>query len=655
METSLQKSVNGGAVKEEKKASHDSNGDEESCGDGIFLQIGAGKRAQDDDEMKPSSPNQKNLNSCKEIMASTKKERSSPDNQSESRSSSSTAKREQLDHQLGSTKAEMEEVMEENQMLKMYLDQILKDYRTLQMQYRDVIQHESKQEHEPEQEPTDDLISLTLGRTTSGTITERTKPERLKTPTFNNNSNFGGGVESQRLTLGLDSRFNQVPPNKSSPPPPPETASPPANPSPENSLEEIRQEAGDAWPPKNTKHARSDNISGGDHEEISQQNPTKRARVSVRVRCDTPTMNDGCQWRKYGQKIAKGNPCPRAYYRCTVAPSCPVRKQVQRCAEDMSILITTYEGTHNHPLPMSATAMASTTSAAASMLLSGSSTSGTAATTSTTSSTTLNGLNFYLSSDNSRSKPYYLPNPSISSTPSFPTITLDLTSTTNSSSTSSSSHLSRLGGNFPPRYSTTNLNFSSLESNPLPLSWNNGMLSYGTSQPLINKNHQNTPNNNSLSFGQQQQQQQQQQPYETLYQSYMQKNIPNPSQQTLLPQDTLAAATKAITSDPSFQSALAAALTSIIGSGGPNNNISTSLANQNLGAKSGQIISDQPFPILSSFPSTSNANKCAPPHLMNKSSSSTSAQTRDLMLLSPPFSNSKSKSNSPGDSSKDQV
>ncbi|XP_058774067.1 probable WRKY transcription factor 40 [Vicia villosa] len=62
-------------------------------------------------------------------------------------------------------------------------------------------------------------------------------------------------------------------------------------------------------------------------------------------------VKDGYQWRKYGQKVTRDNPSPRAYFKCSFAPSCIVKKKVQRSVDDPSVTVATYEGEHNHPYP----------------------------------------------------------------------------------------------------------------------------------------------------------------------------------------------------------------------------------------------------------------------------------------------------------------
>ncbi|XVF87770.1 hypothetical protein PTKIN_Ptkin18bG0147400 [Pterospermum kingtungense] len=256
----------------------------------------------------------------------------------------------------------------------------------------------------------------------------------------------------------------------------------------------------------------------------------RKARVSVRARSEAPMITDGCQWRKYGQKMAKGNPCPRAYYRCTMAVGCPVRKQVQRCAEDRTILITTYEGNHNHPLPPAAIAMASTTAAAANMLLSGSMPSA-------------DGI----MNPNLLARailPCSSSMATISASAPFPTVTLDLTN-----NSSNPLQLQRPPTQFQVPFPGQPQNLASVSSPQLPQVFG---------QALYNQSKFSGLDMGSSQLG-----------HQVPHPQFQQ-----PQQQTLA--DTVSAATAAITNDPSFTAALAAAISSIIGGAQPNSSSNTS-------------------------------------------------------------------------------
>ncbi|KAK7292734.1 hypothetical protein RJT34_15586 [Clitoria ternatea] len=75
---------------------------------------------------------------------------------------------------------------------------------------------------------------------------------------------------------------------------------------------------------------------------------TTRPRFAFQTRSVDDILDDGYRWRKYGQKSVKNSIYPRSYYRCT-HHTCNVKKQVQRLSKDTSMVVTTYEGIHNHP------------------------------------------------------------------------------------------------------------------------------------------------------------------------------------------------------------------------------------------------------------------------------------------------------------------
>ncbi|KAL0398791.1 UNVERIFIED_CONTAM: WRKY transcription factor 6 [Sesamum radiatum] len=412
-------------------------------------------------------------------------------------------------NELAHLQVELERMNAENQRLRGMLTQVSNNYSALQMHLVTLMQQQQNSRTDSTQE-----------QEVVGRKSEENKPA----------VNGGAIVPRQFLDLAPAAAANQMADDHSNSSSEERTLSG----SPHNNVEPSRNKRigreespeSEGWAPNKTLKLNSTKPV-----DQSAEATMRKARVSVRARSEAPMISDGCQWRKYGQKMAKGNPCPRAYYRCTMAVGCPVRKQVQRCAEDRTILITTYEGTHNHPLPPAAMAMASTTSAAANMLLSGSMPSADGVMNPNFLARTILPCSSNMAT--------------ISASAPFPTVTLDLTQTPNPL------QFQRPPAQFQVPFPVAPQNFGPVATASVPQVFG---------QALYNQSK----------FSGLQMSQESNDAAQLQGQSSQHPQLHQPQAHPLF-SDTLSAATAAITADPNFTAALAAAISSIIGGSHPNN------------------------------------------------------------------------------------
>ncbi|KAK4773867.1 hypothetical protein SAY87_028886 [Trapa incisa] len=195
-----------------------------------------------------------------------------------------TFSRSGTDQELESTLVGMGEARQENQRLKSLISEIMKDYQNLQKHVRDVFRREETSRNPANPTPLSGVdpvnsreseelaVSLTLGRTPSGT----TKDDDGRNIDLND-AGTEGEMMHEEFKLGLG--FTH-PERGSGEQPAKKRASC-------GSIGELKEdEIAEIWPPSKILKT----MKGAD-DESSQPAQAKRARVSVRVRCDTPTVS----------------------------------------------------------------------------------------------------------------------------------------------------------------------------------------------------------------------------------------------------------------------------------------------------------------------------------------------------------------------------
>lgn len=159
------------------------------------------------------------------------------------------------------------------------------------------------------------------------------------------NHTAAGGLEPFALEEASDSTRRLLLPQDRPP------SGSPVAPSPENpSISSNSSEEPPAGQPESEGRSAAETSNKA---KKKKQKQCRQPRIAFMTKSEVENLEDGYRWRKYGQKGVKNSPFPRSYYRCTNS-KCMVKKRVERCSKDPSIVITTYEGQHcHHSLPSS--------------------------------------------------------------------------------------------------------------------------------------------------------------------------------------------------------------------------------------------------------------------------------------------------------------